>query len=459
LNRWTQAIYFAVPVWAQNLLTNAYGLHLRYLRYGREQRTVLAELLAAERYADATVRERQMDALRRTIRHAYGTVPLYASRGRDPSGDIQSAEDLLGLPIVSKDDLRQRKSDVISSRFLGAKLNVIHTGGTTGKPLSVYCDRSTLQRNYAFYGRLLAWAGIKSSDRVAVLAGRTIVPPSQVKPPFWRSNRPGRSLLFSSYHISKHTVPYYLKALSDFRPALIDSYPSAVSVLARYILDEGITTVRPRAVITSSETLSDETRALVERAFGCRVYDHYGAAEMAAFISQCEHSRYHVNADFGIVEVVRDGRPAMAGEVGEIIATGFINPVMPLVRYATGDLAIQDGVPCPCGRPFPTIQRILGRMDDVVTTPDGRQIGRLDPIFKAAATMVESRIVQDAPDHVRLEIVTTGELPANERDDLLRELAARLGPSMRIEIKNVASIPRAGSGKLRTVVNEIRRSL
>jgi phenylacetate-CoA ligase len=451
-------MYFAVPVWAQNLLTNAYGLHLRSVRYGRGQRAVLRDLMASQYDPEATVCERQVDVLRRVVRHAYKTVPLYASRGQDPSGSISSHEGLLGLPIVTKDDLRRPKEEVVSSQFLRSKLHEIHTGGTTGKPLSVYCDRSTLQRNYAFYGRLLTWAGITPFDRIAVFAGRTIVPPSQVKPPFWRTNRPGRSLLFSSYHMSRDTLPHYLRALADFRPALIDSYPSAVSVLARYILDEGITTVRPRAVVTSSETLTDATRMLVERAFACRVYDYYGAAEMAAFISQCGHGRYHVNPEFGIVELVCDGRRALPGEIGEIIATGFINPVMPLIRYSTGDLAVQDGIPCRCGRSFPTIRRIVGRMDDVVTTPDGRQIGRLDPIFKAAATMVESRIVQDAPDHVRLEIVTSGDFPASERENLRRELAARLGPLMHIDIEHVASIPRTGSGKLRTVVNETLRS-
>ena len=91
-------------------------------------------------------------------------------------------------------------------------------------------------------------------------------------------------------------------------------------------------------------------------------------------------------------------------------------------------------------------------------TPDGREIGRLDPIFKAARSVRESRIVQDAVDHVLLEVVPDdgGSLPDDERADLMRELSTRLGPAMRIDIAQVRRIPRAGSGKLRTVVNEVR---
>jgi phenylacetate-CoA ligase len=454
---WTQRLYFAAPVWAQNLVANAYGAHLRYLRYGQAQRRILNELLIGERASDEAIRAAQLEAVRSVVRHAYGTVPLYRERGIGPDHPITDLADLRTLPLLKKDDLRRPKADVVSSDFLHRKLVTIHTGGTTGKPLSIYCDRATLQRNYAFYGRLLAWAGIRQNDRIAVFAGRTIVPPAQRKPPYWRTNRPGNALLFSSYHMSAETLPDYVAALARFQPALIDSYPSSVAAVARYLLQNGITTIRPRAIVTSSETLIDEVRRDVEAAFACPVFDYYGGAEMASFISQCEHGRYHVNPEFGLVEVLRDGVPALAGEIGEIVATGFTNRVMPLVRYATGDLAEQDGSPCPCGRKFPTIARIIGRLNDVLVTPEGRLIGRLDPIFKSAETIHESRIVQDAVDHVRLEIVAKGEVPEAERADLLRELAARLGPTMRVDIVNVGSIPRTGSGKLRTVVNEVGR--
>lgn len=453
---WTQRLYFASPVWAQNVFANAYGMRLRFLRYGDAQHRSLHQLLAGEGLSEDEIRLAQLETLRAVVRHAYATVPFYRQRGVD-GGHIAEVADLANLPILKKDELRARGDQLISTLFRDKKLHTIHTGGTTGKPLTVYCDRAALQRNYAFYERLLAWAGIHPGDRRAVFAGRTIVPPAQQKPPYWRTNRFNNSLLFSSYHISAETLPAYIGELERYRPHLIDSYPSSAVAIARYILREGITTIRPRAIVTSSETLDDADRRVIAQAFACPVLDHYGSAEMAAFISQCENGRYHVNPEFGVVEILRDGVPARAGETGEIVATGFINPVMPLIRYATGDLAEQDGSACSCGRAFPTIARIIGRLDDVVVTPEGRLIGRLDPIFKAGSSVQESRIVQDAADHVRLEIVPDGELPEHERADLLRELSARLGPAMRIDIVPVAQIPRTGSGKLRTVVNELSR--
>ena len=92
-------------------------------------------------------------------------------------------------------------------------------------------------------------------------------------------------------------------------------------------------------------------------------------------------------------------------------------------------------------------------MDDVVVTPEGNLVGRLDPIFKAVSCLYETRIVQDAVDHVRVETVVVGDFPHEVERELDAQLRARLGPTMRISIVRVPSIERTGRGKLRTTVN------
>ncbi len=448
-------VYAAAPVWMQNLMISAYGLKLRRLRYGAGQRNALAALRQSERLGVEALQELQLRELNRVIALARDTVPFYASRGL-PDEPLRHLAELGRLPLTAKSDLRQPAAVITSSRYRGVRLEEVHTGGTTGTPLTIYCTRETLQRNYAFFGRFREWAGIGPDARVATFAGRILVPPGQTRPPYWRHNLAARTLLFSSYHISPATVGAYVDALERFRPQLIDSYPSSLEPIARYILAHGGRLRQaPTAIITSSETLTPEVRDLLELAFGCKVFDHYGAAEMAALITQCEAGSYHVNPEFGIVEVLRDGIPAGPGEAGDLIATSFINPAMPLLRYVTGDSAIQGTGPCACGRAFPTLLGIEGRRDDVLITPDGRRIGRLDPIFKAVASLHETRIVQDAADHVRVEMVLTGELAGEEEASLRRELANRLGPAMRIDMVRVPELPRTARGKLRAVVNEV----
>ncbi len=448
-------LYFGLPVWAQNVLLSTYGLSLRSRRYGGVHPAVLDELHRSQWYSASDLQVMQLARANEMIAKAVEAVPWY--RGHRASySTLTHLDELRDLPTITKDDVRQHLQQFVSGAPRKGDLLEVHTGGTTGTPLTIYCDRSSLQRNYAFFARLREWAGVPERARVATFAGRTIVPPSQDRPPFWRHNAAGRAVLYSSYHIGPGTIPRYVAHLSAWKPQLIDSYPSSLEPIARYVVDHGIESIRPAAVITSSETLAPEVRRLFVEAFAAPVFDHYGGGEMAAFISQCERGSYHVNSEFGVVELLNDGVPARPGEVGEITATGFVNPIMPLIRYRTGDLAVFADRECDCGRNMPVIEGLLGRSDDVVVTPDGRRVGRLDPIFKAVSSFYESRIVQDAADHVRVEYVADAEVPNAERATLLTELRNRLGPAMRVDVVRVTAIPRTRRGKLRMVVNEMK---
>ncbi len=444
-------IYSRAPIWTQNLLISAYGLKLLRLRYGRTGRETLESLMVSQWMPEAEIQRHQLSRLSDVVARASEDVPFYRARGLERI-HFDSLDQLRELPLTTKSEVQRAGREMISDRYRRKKLTEVHTGGTTGKPLAVYCDRETLQRNYAFFSRFKSWAGINAGARIATFAGRTFVPAGQGEP-YWRHNRAANTLLFSSYHIGRNTLPAYIDALLDFRPALIDSYPSSIEAIARYVVEDGISGIRPQAVVTSSETLFPAVRELIERAFQCRVFDHYGGAEMAALVAQCDKGTYHVAPEFGVVEILDEGRPVEPGERGEIVATGFINPVMPLIRYATGDYGVLGKGPCLCGRVGDTLERIEGRMDDVIVTPEGNLVGRLDPIFKAVSSLYETRIVQDATDHVRVEIVVSGDFSSAMERELMQQLRARLGPTMRIDIVRVPNIERTGRGKLRTTVN------
>ncbi|HKR09488.1 MAG TPA: hypothetical protein VJS39_09885 [Gemmatimonadaceae bacterium] len=447
--------YARVPVWTQNLLLSAYGLHLRRLRYGPTGRHTLQWLRSSQWLDAEKLKQLQLEELTRVVTAAATDVEFYRRRGMQPI-EFTSFEQLREIPLLTKEDVQGAGRELISDRHRSGRLSEVHTGGTTGKPLAIYCDAETLQRNYAFFTRFKEWAGVFGAARIATFAGRTLVPEAG-KAPYWRRNRAANTMLFSSYHIGPNTLPYYVDTLATFKPDLIDTYPSSIEPIARHLIDNGITNIRPRAVITSSETLFPAVRSLIEQAFGCPVFDHYGSAEMAALVTQCEAGTYHVVPEFGVVEILDNGVPVGVGERGEIVATGFINPVMPLLRYATGDYAVRGEDACRCGRAGPTIASIEGRMDDVVVTPEGNLVGRLDPIFKAVSSLYETRIVQDAADHLRVETVVRGELAHDQERELERQLRARVGPTMRISIVRVPSIERTARGKLRTVVNLVHK--
>lgn len=443
--------YTHAPVWMQNLLISAYGARLRRIRYGPVGRSTLAMLRASRDVSANDVKSHQLRTLSDVVARAAADVHFYRARGL-PKAELTSIDQLRELPLLEKSEIQAAGRAMISDQYRNDRLIEIHTGGTTGKPLAIFCDRATLQRNYAFFSFFKETAGIGEHARTAIFAGRTLLAPS-AGAPYWRRNRAANALLFSSYHIGPATLPDYVEALRDFKPELIDSYPSSLEPIARYVLANGITAIRPKAVITSSETLFPAVRASIEKAFACKVFDHYGSAEMVALITQCPAGSYHVEPRFGIVELLEDGQPAAIGRRGEIVATGFINPVMPLIRYRMGDFAIRGTDSCSCGRAGETIERIEGRMDEVIVTPEGKMIGRLDPIFKSVASLYETRVVQDAVDHLRVELVASNDFSPEMEHELEAQLRARIGSAMRVDFVRVPAIERTAAGKLRTTVN------
>ncbi len=133
------------------------------------------------------------------------------------------------------------------------------------------------------------------------------------------------------------------------------------------------------------------------------MFDQYGSAEQVCFISQCEAGSYHVHPEYGFTELLdTDEGPR---DAKRIVATGFTNWAMPLLRYDTGDLAVPAAGKCPCGRNTQLVEGVLGRVDDYLIASNGAWVGRLDPVFKGLTTVRKAQIVQETLGEVRICIV------------------------------------------------------
>lgn len=461
LRTWPDRVYWSSPVFLQNLLISAYGFYIYKRRYGGRHSEYLQSLRESQWYPKNRIDELQFMNLSSVIRNAFQTVPfyqeIYKKHGVAPSF-LQNLDDLRKLPIITKEDLRANPKLFVSDFSGSGRLVEIHTSGTTGSPLTIYLRSEALEKNYAFFSRSLEWAGIEPGQKSATFAGRVIMSAKQVEPPLWRKNWIMRNTLFSSYHISERNLPSYVDELKRIQPIFIDSYPSAIFSIGKFLLDRGIEAgIAPKAIITSSETLFDNQREVIEKAFHSRVFDQYGSAEMVGFINQCEKGSYHVNPEYGIVEIIKkDGKPAKDGEPGELVCTGFVNSAMPLVRYNTGDSAIACENICPCGRAYPVVKSILGRTDDVIVTRDGRFIGRLDPVFKSLSSRIkEAQIIQEDYDRIVVKIVVNKDFCSHDENLLTEELKRRIGSTISINIMQVNEIPRSSAGKFRSVLSRV----
>jgi phenylacetate-CoA ligase len=260
--------------------------------------------------------------------------------------------------------------------------------------------------------------------------------------------------------MSEPNLEHYYGALTKIQPEELIGYPSSLFILSKYIKRRNLKAFRPKAIFTTAETLLEHQRALIEDVFEQMVVDQYGCTEMALFVSQCEKGTYHVHPEHGIVEVLDEhGDPVAPGEEGEAVCTGFVNYAMPVVRYRLGDRLALSDEQCPCGRHFPVIKQIIGRVDDILTTPDGRPLGRLDPVFKGMSGINETQIVQTDPDRLVFRITADHNFSAKNQAELLYEARKRTGGLMRIDIELVNEIPKDRNGKFRSVISQVEKTL
>lgn len=446
-------IYRTSPVWLQELLLTTRAFSRMTMRERGRFKRFAEEVEQTQWFAPAGLAHYHEHHLQRVLQHARSHVPLYRQLYAEaPWGfeAVPARELLRSLPTVDKDRIREAGARARSERFAWPLFEG-GTSGTTGAPLRLKQDLAAINRENAFVFRQLAWAGYQPGQPRAWIRGDMVVPADQKQPPYWRMNRAENMLVLSSYHLSVSTAQDYLDALARFDPQVIQAYPSSIGFLASFLesTNRDYGGRRLRGVITSSETLEEETRRLVARRFGCPVFDWYGQFERIAAIGTCEHGSLHVVEDYSFVELL----PEEDG-LSEVAGTGFNNLVMPLVRYRTGDLVepAPEGTRCPCGRNFRVVKRVLGRQDDLVKLPDGRMIGRLDHVFKGVEGILDAQIRQDEPDAIRILIVPGAGFGDRTVDTVRHNAVQRLGSGVRIDIEDVAALPRTRSGKFRRVI-------
>ncbi len=290
----------------------------------------------------------------------------------------------------------------------------------------------------------------------ATFSGRMAEPDPESKGPYYRYNAAEQQVYFSAFHLRHDTAQSYVDALHKHKVQWMTGYAVSYYLLAKFIMDQKIQVPPLKAIITTSEKLTPEMRRVMEEAYHCRVYEEYSTVENALFASECEQGRLHVSPDVGIVEILRpDGSPCEAGEVGEVVTTCLMRTYQPLVRFRLGDLAAWDPQPCLCGRDMPVIQEVVGRIEDVVTGPDGRKMVRFHGIFVDQPNVVEGQIIQETLSTILVKVVPTANFNGDDVQEIIHRVQQRMGYEVHVQVECVNEIPRTASGKFQAVISKV----
>lgn len=402
----------------------------------------------------------QLGLLRRLVRHCYDTVPYYRQLMDERAitvEKIKALEDIRLFPVLTKKDVLQAGDTIVSTKYPRWLTRNARTSGTTGTPLVLRRDVFSISNEHAFVRRQWDWARVGLFDRCAYLKGAVITRSGGQADRLYAYDPIMKELLLSTYHLSTATAKNYIQVMKKYEVKALVGYPSSVYPVARVCLDLGID-FKLRSVLLTSETLLPSHRDTIIKGFNCGLFDFYGAAERVCYIFTCEQGNYHIIPEYGLTELV----PIENSEKGccKIVATGFWNMTMPLIRYDTADFVVKSDGTCPCGRAFPMVRSIIGRECDVIKTPSGRELGpgvmtALVYVVCGADYFLESQIIQDSIDHITIEYAPGPNLSPEYLSQLSRRLAKYLPSDLKFSLVQVSAVERTSAGKIKNIVSRI----
>lgn len=455
-----KSLYGLLPTGLRGAAASGFGWYLRFWRYGRDTKPLVAEALARESWTADEWRQYQGERLVELLNRAATRVPYYRDRWseRRAAGDTSSWKELRNWPVLDKKELRNNPRAFLADDVNPGRLFRLTTSGTSGTPITTWRSRRTSIEWYAlFEARTRLWYGVDRRIPWAILGGQIVAPATQTEPPFWVWNAGLRQLYLSSLHLSQRNVEAYLEAIERYRVRHLYGYASSMYWLATMARDRGLPAPPLAVAVSNAELLLPHQREVISEVFSCAVRNTYGMSEIVAAASECDRGTLHLWPDAGVVEVVDDNGVELGpGEAGGLICTGLLNPNMPLIRYAVGDhgaLGASRDHACACGRTLPSIDRIEGRVTDNLIAADGRRVFWINPVFYDLPIR-EGQVVQEAMGAFYVNVVPDAGFGDGVEAIIQERMRQRLGEA-RIEVRRVESIPRGANGKFRAVVNMV----
>ncbi len=426
------------------------------LRYPR-LRGAIAEQLRADWLSLSELQQLQLQRLKPLLIHAWRNCPFYRRRfeqaglTEDRINTINSLNVLSEIPVLLRREIQQNRDDFIGRNFRGRQLLRDRTGGSSGKPLHFYRDVANFPHMAARRYRGDMMVGWDFGKRSVMLWGATIDTEASEKifRRFYRMMV--NEVMMDCSRMGDVDFDYCLRRLEAYRPHIIVAYSSIAGLFAEKALELGYTGIRPECVLLTAENETPAQRALIERAFGCRVFNRYGSREMSVIACECDrHRGRHVLADQLILEVVDDaGRPLPPGKTGWILITDLFNYGMPFIRYRIGDIGVLSDEPCSCGRGLPLLAELTGGASDAIHLPSGWRVGRaiISDLNARLTSALNYQLVHKNDTEFTLRILKGPDFDEAELPGAVEVLKKVLGPGVTVSAEYVNDIIRGPGGK------------
>jgi phenylacetate-CoA ligase len=423
----------------------------------------LEEIEGAPFRSPEQVRDQQFRDVQALLAHAETHVPYYRNlfnRLGMRSQDIRGWDDFEQLPILTKDIIRENQRDLIREDVALEKLSPHFSGGSTGVPLKFFRSADYMIASDAGTYRNLEQCGWRPGEMIAFFWGGNDKLYGMSRIEFELRQIARRQYQFDPFFAGDEDMEKWIRVFGRIQPRVILGYASTIARFASFLESRGQTIGGIKGVFTTAEKLYQPQREAIERAFGCKAFDCYGSSEVQNIAAECAQGKMHINADFVVVE--EDN--AQGDEPRPFLLTSLQNYSMPFIRYRNEDCGYLSKESCSCGNHFPLMRLEIARTSDNFLFPGGRVVHGefFTHLMYGSDGIVNFQFHQTAIDEIVLSIVTgPGDAGARKRkiEDSIRQIH-EVSPDhpVRVEVREVESIPLSSAGKYRFTRSDVNAS-
>lgn len=429
------------------------------LKNGNKVRKKTKELSGLENISREELDKYREEKLRKLLKTCIKDVKAYSDVNISEE-EIEAApfEALKKFPVTRKQDVVRNKESYVNDKYDRAALIENNTGGSTGEPLKFYMDRDNVEYYEAARFRGLSWYGITNGSRSVMVWGNPLEMNKNQEDKYKQREKLLKNrIMIPAYNMKPDMIDSYVELINSYKPEYIYGYSSILDAMAQMMLDKGLKlNIKLKAVVSTSETLTDQQREHIAKAFYCKVVNEYGARDAGILGYECPCGEMHVIEENAIIEVLdpKTLEPLKDGESGLLAITDITNFAMPRLRYILGDVGSISEQKCKCGRVSRVFSSIDGREDALLVKKDGTLMHGhiINHYAKIRKSIKQFKFVQKSIDLAELSIVKK-EDAVDDSGDFIDDVKNAF-PGIELKVEFVDSIAPGKSGKIRYTIRE-----
>lgn len=406
------------------------------------------------------ISELQISQVNKQIQALVSAGSFYGKKLEDAGiSGIETPEDFEKLPFSEKNDLREAYPLGLMTAPEEDIVRIHSSSGTTGLPVIIPYTAKDVDDWAIMFKRCYEMAGITNLDRIQVTPGYGL----------WTA---GIGFQNGAEKLGAMVIPMgpgntdkQLQMMMDMQTTVLCSTSSYALLLAEEISKRGIKeNIHLKKGVIGSERWGEKMRQRISNELGIELYDIYGLTEIygPGIGISCKYEQgMHYWDDYLYIEIIDPVtlKPVPDGELGEIVITTLVKEGAPLIRYRTHDLSRIIPGTCPCGSPFPRLDIIMGRTDDMMKIKGVNvfpsQIEEILKTFPEVSSEYQIRISHlDGKDTMRIYVETNGTVDFME---LSRRIAgtvkSRIGFTPLVKVVELGVLPRSEK-KSKRVIDE-----